>query len=128
MTHPVGRRSMTGIHHADDCPMRNPGASDCVCGREGERGPRITDEAMAAAQAAMRGHDCNDVVARNIPHLARVALEAALPHLAPQPTREQIEQRIRRLYIDGGANITHAQEAAKDVADAVLALINGSAS
>lgn len=36
-THPVGRRSATGIHHADDCPMRNFAASGCVCGREGER-------------------------------------------------------------------------------------------
>jgi hypothetical protein len=36
-THPVGRRSVTGVHHADDCPMRSPGATGCVCGREGER-------------------------------------------------------------------------------------------
>jgi len=38
-THPVGRRGATGIHHADDCPMRNSGATGCVCGREGEREP-----------------------------------------------------------------------------------------
>lgn len=36
-THPVGRRDMTGVHHSDDCPMRERGASGCVCGREGER-------------------------------------------------------------------------------------------
>lgn len=42
----------------------------------------------------------------------------------PMPTREQIEQRIRRIYIDGGAHITHAQEAAAEIATAVLALFN----
>ncbi len=42
---------------------------------------KITNEAVEAAEQAMRGHDCHPVVNPNIPHLARVALEAALPHL-----------------------------------------------
>jgi len=55
---------------------------------------------------------------------ARAALVAARPYL--MPTREAIEQRIRRVYIDGGAHITHAQEAASEIADAVLALLSTS--
>lgn len=36
--HPVGRRGVPGIHHADDCPMRHGlVTTGCFCGREGER-------------------------------------------------------------------------------------------
>ena len=45
---------------------------------------RITDEAVKAAERAMRGHDCHPVVNANIPHLARAALEAAEPLLGPR--------------------------------------------
>jgi len=87
MTHPVGRRSMTGIHHADDCPMRNPGASDCVCGREGERGPRITDEARSAGLEALHADsewhrsDGAGVWRANYKRAVDLVLEAAAPHL-----------------------------------------------
>lgn len=37
-THPVGRRDVPGVHHADDCPMRHGFiTTGCFCGREGER-------------------------------------------------------------------------------------------
>lgn len=55
------------------------------------------------------------------------AASAVMDLARPMPRWEQIEQRIRRIYIDGGAHITHAQEAAAEIADAVLALINGTA-
>ncbi len=37
LTHPVGRRSQPGVHHALDCPRRYGQTPDCVCGREGQR-------------------------------------------------------------------------------------------
>jgi hypothetical protein len=92
--------------------------------------PRITEEAVEAATRSLaKTFVTNAPIAgsKDFRLDARAALEAALPHLAPQLTREQIEQRIRQLYIDGGAHIIHAQEAARDVADAVLDLINGGA-
>lgn len=52
--------------------------------------------------------------------------DAVMGLARPMPTREQIEQSVRRIYIDGGAHITHAQEAAAEIATAVLALLNGS--
>lgn len=88
----------------------------------------VSDEAV---EAAKRAHDRSASAShRNSLAPMRAALEAAQPFMQPQvvasrPSREQIEQRIRRIYIDGGAHITHAQEAATEIADAVLALMGG---
>lgn len=244
-THPVGRCGVTGMHHADDCPMRAAGATGCICGREGERDAvdqtlreavddmrawvamqheasgldssaqaagefhaykrvlshllkilathraepvtaevEITDEAVEAAAEALQQvparegltptpwgdepEDIRDMFRRE----ARCALEAAAPLLGPRPlldrdalgralvsfgadvrldpsqpaemfgmavdavmglarpmpTSEAIEQRVRRIYINGGAHVTHAQQAAAEIAAAVLALLNGAGS
>lgn len=46
--------------------------------------------------------------------------------VVPEPVdREALERRIRRIYIDGGAHIAHAQEAATEITDAVLAVLAG---
>ena len=55
---------------------------------------KISGEAVEAAEQAMRGHDCHPVVNANIPHLARAALESAVPYLTPD--REVLAKRIEQ--------------------------------
>lgn len=94
----------------------------------------VTDEAVEAGVAAFERvpekQGAVDDTDGQFRDAMRAALVAAVPYLAPKvdrpmPTREQIEQRVRRIYIDGGAHVTHAQEAATEIAGAVLALLNG---
>jgi len=106
--------------------------------------PRITDEAVEAAARTyfenlgwdwdeldtdLKDHGENKAaVLREF----RAALEAALPHLAPQSVvdREALKQAIRKAANSeqsfGGA--TWVDGTLNDYTDAVLALINGSAS
>lgn len=88
---------------------------------------KISDEAVEAAAQSFygslygQGGEGGNAVMRDV---ARAALEAAVPYLMPD--REALEQRIRRVYIDGGAHITHAQEAAAEIVDAIMPLLRGS--
>jgi hypothetical protein len=92
---------------------------------------RITDEAVKAAERAMRGHDCHPVVNANIPHLARAALEAAEPLLGsrPMPTREELAAAAHKYYCVTPGEATHdPDEIDFDQADKILeilALLNG---
>lgn len=44
----------------------------------------------------------------------------------PMPTEVEVADLVLRIFMDGGAARTHAQEAASEIAHAVLALLNGS--
>ena len=48
-------------------------------------------EWLDAVEQAMRGHDCPEVVNKNIPYLARVAVDVATPHI-----RKQIAEEIMK--------------------------------
>jgi len=98
--------------------------------------PRITEEAVQAATRALaRTFVTNKPVAgtKDFRVDARAALEAALPHLAPQPIdREAVAEALhdynhmhtwRSGRCDDACGIASFQRA-----DAVLALINGSES
>jgi hypothetical protein len=103
---------------------------------------RITDEAVEAAAKAIyeTPHDGlsrqgYSRAPREIQKLylaeARAALEAALPHLAPQPVvdREALEKALRAELVQQGVDEFHdPMPLARQLTDAVLALINGSVS
>jgi len=106
--------------------------------------PRITEEAVQAATRALaRTFVTNKPVAgtKDFRVDARAALEAALPHLAPQPIdREAVARTLHEYdkydeWNDEGCNDTgndqlrykSCRETYLERADAVLALINGGA-
>lgn len=89
--------------------------------------PRITTEAVVAAQNAQLVH-----------RTMRAALEAALPHLAPQPVDREalIRAAAEAMYHDrwvgdptegqfAGERYDDAELQASVAVDAVLALLNG---
>jgi nucleoside 2-deoxyribosyltransferase len=93
--------------------------------------PRITDEAVQRALDVFVEHRVNTKESR-----MRAALEAALPHMTPAlPTREQIAEvlwKYRQRSFPQAADWEDVHSASRTAmlerADAVLALINGSAS
>lgn len=58
----------------------------------------------------------------------KARLDVVMELARPMPTEVEIAERVRQIYINGGAARTHAQEAASEIADAVMALLNGSES
>jgi hypothetical protein len=97
-------------------------------GRDLVTDPRITDEAVEAAVDVLDDDGHNALHCTPGPDLyvtTRAALEAALPHLAPQPvpTAGDILQALTEVYESGAMG----GEWPTLGTDAVLALINGSA-
>jgi len=95
---------------------------------------RITDEAVEKAlhvyyDGAYDPRAYNPATSGEKFDAMRAALEAALPHLAPQPIdREALEQSIRAELVQQGVDEFHdPMPLGRHLADAVLALINGSA-
>lgn len=74
----------------------------------------IPEAAIEAAEQAMRGHDCHPVVNANTPHLARVALAAALPHLRSLQVETQVEY----------GRALGRKEAAEEIAQALDACVD----
>jgi hypothetical protein len=103
--------------------------------------PRVTDEAVDKALDVVmddghNGLDCRP--GRNLGDTVRAALEAAMPLLAPQPVvdREALISTFLETFDKGGLwdglepeayKVRHRTKWATAFADAVLALINGTA-
>lgn len=92
---------------------------------------RITDEAVEAAADAYLLVKPTDRVGWRLDKM-RIALEAALPLLAPQPVvdREAIAKAIHdaNFPLCSREHALYADGPSGDQADAVLALLNGAAS
>jgi hypothetical protein len=100
--------------------------------------PRITDEAVEAAARSLNRNLFNDPQQADwqevVRGTARAALEAALPHLAPQSVvdREAIAAVLREhMWIPSESRCSCGDEYIEFVshhqAEAVLALLNGGA-
>ena len=104
----------TGTEISALCTIHNPKPAEPA---------GVSDEAVEAAEQAMRGHDCHEIVNRNIPHLARVALEAAQPFMQPQvvASREAVRERLWRSLAGTGVTGIFRDELAEAQTDALLA-------
>jgi len=89
-------------------------------------GDREKEAVLAATRALAKTFATNPPVngSKDFTIDARAALVAARPYL--MPTEVEIAERVRRIFMDGGAARTHAQEAAAEIADAVMALLSTS--
>lgn len=87
--------------------------------------PLLDREATTRAIEAASSRNDHIIGRTYVEAYADVFADAVMEQARPMPTREAIEQRVRRVYIDGGAHLAVAQEAAADIATEMLALLNG---